>query len=211
MNFNHTIEYLTDRLLSKLPGLKAQLNKAPGDISHNVKRYKKPVEARQSAVTLLLYENNRAESDVILIKRAEYNGSHSGQIGFPGGKEENDDASLLHTALRETKEEIGLHEIHVLGSLSPLFIPVSNFNVNPFIGYLTEKPNFVLDPREVQEVLTIPLKHLLDVDNELVTHKKLNGTKYRIPYYHVHEHMLWGASAMIMSEFLALFNTKHTI
>ncbi len=103
---------------------------------------------------------------MVFIKRNEYDGPHSAQVSFPGGAWENRDRTLQHTAIRETREELGISgELEILGSLTDLHIPVSNFLVTPFVGWMAETPLFKPDPTEVQYVIEVPLQSLLSSSN----------------------------------------------
>lgn len=162
---------------------------------------------RESSVLVLLYLP-AAEEDLhlALIKRAEYDGVHSGQISFPGGGREGKE-SLQATALREAYEEVGIlpAELSILGALSPLYIPPSNFLVYPFVAYQPYRPAFRLDHREVAALIEAPLALLRDPASRCWT--KLNHPalgQIEIPYFNVYGHQVWGATAMILSEFLAI-------
>jgi 8-oxo-dGTP pyrophosphatase MutT (NUDIX family) len=196
------LENLIKKLQMELPGSEAHEIMKPGG---RVLRPANSIKPRQSAVLILLYEKND-ELELIMIKRAEYDGVHSGQIAFPGGKKESTDSDLMETAYRETAEEVGLHhsEIDILGKLSPLWIPVSNMCVHPFVGYYKADPIFVIQEKEVQKVLTFPLHELLK--EETITKSIFSGKKYSIeaPCYKVNGEKIWGASAMILSELITI-------
>lgn len=166
-----------------------------------VSRDKDPVDA---AVMALFYPAGR-RSQLVFIKRNAYDGPHSAQISFPGGARENGDPSLQHTAIRETREELGINgKMEVLGSLTPLYIPVSNFMVYPFVGCLFDAPVFNPDPSEVQYVVEASLEALLDPINrgsETLFHHEM---PIEAPYYRVGKEKIWGATAMILSELLQL-------
>lgn len=158
---------------------------------------------RESAVMMLLYEKNDI-LHTVFVQRPDYEGVHSGQIGFPGGKREPSDNTLLFTALRETLEEVGvmIHPHEVIGQLSELYIPPSNFLVQPFVAWLDEAPAFVPDEREVRELLEEPVLPFLQ-DNALVK-KSIYLPVYKVtvesPAYEVSGRTLWGATAMMMRE-----------
>lgn len=158
-----------------------------------------------SAAVLILIYPSGSRITLVLIKRNEYEGPHSAQVSFPGGAWENSDGSLEETALRETREELGIEEkVTLLGSLTPLYIPVSNFMVTPFLGYTNHRPIFHPDPTEVQYVIEASLDSFGDPANlrsETVTRQKQN---LLIPYYFIKREKIWGATAMIISEFLQL-------
>ena len=187
-------------LKQELPGEQAQVLMAPTFRGHVSSRYK-PVDA---AVLALLYPSE-GQLSLVFIKRNEYDGPHSAQISFPGGIRESGDLTLKDTALREAREEVGINgEIEVLGSLSPLHIPVSNFMVFPYVGWMKETPSFFPDPTEVQYVVEAPLQTLMDPsnrDSETLYHREMH---IKAPYYRVGEEKIWGATAMILSELLQL-------
>ena len=187
-------------LSRKLPGEQAQLRMAPA-FRGQVSSPEKPLEA---AVLALLYPSD-GQLHLVFIKRNEYDGPHSGQISFPGGAREAGDLSLKETALREAREEVGINgRIEVVGSLTPLHIPVSNFMVYPYVGWMKETPVFHPDPSEVQYVVEAPLNTLLDpsnCDSETLFH---HGIPIEAPYYRVGEEKIWGATAMILCELLQL-------
>ena len=163
-------------------------------------------EPRKSAVLVLLFSENE-NLKITLIKRAEYDGIHSGQLAFPGGKQEPTDQSLRETALREAYEEVGVHEsdIDILGKLSTLYIPISNMEVHPFVGMHKNKPIFVKQDKEVQQVLIPNLNDFLDYSH--IRTDIFEGLNYKVqaPCYTLNNFKVWGATAMIMSEFVQIF------
>lgn len=158
-----------------------------------------------SAVLCLFYPNNQDETCFILTKRAQYKGVHSSQISFPGGKQETFDTDLRETALRETYEEIGINNIKIFRNLTKTYIPPSNFYVSPFMGYV-DKINTFKTNEEVVEILEIKLADLLDDCNLSV---KQMTTSYmqnvEVPYFKLQNEIVWGATAMILSEIKDLF------
>ena len=190
-------------LRHKLPGEKAHLRMAPtfrGDPTSME-------DAVQAAVLVLFYPSD-GKTHLVFIKRNEYDGPHSAQVSFPGGARETGDNTMEETALRETREEIGVSgPIEILGSLTPLHIPVSNFMVYPFVGWMEEIPVFRPDPTEVQYVIEVSLKELLDPanrDSETLYH---HGQPIEAPFYRVGKEKIWGATAMMLSEVLLLATT----
>lgn len=146
--------------------------------------------------------------EVLLMKRPVYKGTHSGQISFPGGKFELGDQSLKETAFREAFEEVGLRKemYRFIGVLSWLYIPPSNFYVEPYVTYSTQCPELILQTNEVAYTLSVPLSKICDRsllrDAEVVT-------KYgsmRVPAFHWQDEVIWGATAMILGELSALFS-----
>jgi 8-oxo-dGTP pyrophosphatase MutT (NUDIX family) len=194
------------RLSLPLPGVEAQLKMAHVERKLNFSRFKIPEYARMGAVLILLFEDD-GNVKTCFIERTQYDGVHSGQIAFPGGKKEPDE-TLDETALRETEEEIGVKrsDITLLGQLTELYIPPSNFLVHPFVGAIGYRPDFFPQPAEVAEVVEIKIDDLSDV--RLRGEKKIllsNGSMVQTPYYSLHGKTVWGATAMIISEFLEVF------
>lgn len=140
------------------------------------------------------------------MKRPEYEGSHSGQISLPGGKIEINDTSLAHTALRETNEELGISEenIQILGNLTSLKIQVSGFEVNPFVGFLKVKPLWKPDPNEVKYLIETPVNTLLDPSTTMVENRNLHNKNIDVPFFYIRNEKIWGATAMILSEFVEI-------
>jgi 8-oxo-dGTP pyrophosphatase MutT (NUDIX family) len=157
---------------------------------------------RKSAVMILLWPENRIIHS-LLIRRPVYEGVHSGQMAFPGGSYETGDPGLVDTAIRETKEEIGVEiiENQVAGILTPLYIPVSNFLVQPVVACLDRRPVFKADPEEVSEILDFELELIL-VPSAVKSKLRVlaNGLKAETPYYDIRGSEVWGATAMILSE-----------
>lgn len=194
-------EGLKRQLLLQLPGIEAQNLMAP------IKRPSPDLYInnypQRGAVLVLLYPQNNVFQTVTML-RSDYNGPHSGQISFPGGKHEEADENFEKTALREAKEELGIDidRIEILGAMTELYIPISNFIVYPFLGIMDEAPDFSPDPVEVQKVIEIGLHKLLDE-----THVKrkpimisLIGKEIETPYFDLEGQTIWGATAMILSE-----------
>lgn len=160
---------------------------------------------RLGGVLLLLYCVDE-KLHLVLTRRPDYDGVHSGQISFPGGRHEPPE-TLEMTALRETHEEIGISpaDVALLGGLTPLFVVPSNFEVHPFVGrYMRNKrPVFAPDTREVAAILEVPLRLLLDPATRVEEEMELRGgLRLRVPCFRVGEQRVWGATAMILSEFL---------
>lgn len=184
-----------------LPGEKAQASMLPeGRSLEPATRSPRP-----AAVLLLLYPK-QDQWHTVFIKRNEYPGHHSGQVSFPGGKRDGNDKDLAGTAIREAKEETGIDEsgIRLAGPLSPLHIPVSGFHVHPFVGMLFNTPYFRPDPTEVQYLIETPVRDLLNPAIRKVTNMVIREKEVKVPYYQVKDEIIWGATAMILAEFLAL-------
>lgn len=161
--------------------------------------------AKKSAVMILMY-NDEFGTKVIFIRRSFYVGIHAGQIAFPGGRFEEEDITVENTALREIEEEIGIKpkEINVVGRLSDIFVPASNFIISVFVGFLDEKPEYKIDEREVAEIIEVELSEFFQ--NDVISEKEFlvpsTSKSVKAPYYKVGNIELWGASAMVMSELI---------
>ena len=199
---------LIQSLSQSLPGQTAQFLMTPS-FRHNFPDKTNPTQA---GVMLLLYPNP-VELNLVFIKRAEYPGVHSGQISFPGGKYESTDLNIISTALRETEEEIGIHAswVKVLGELTSLYIPASEFEVYPVVGFLANKPKFNIDENEVQYVIEVSVDFLLNPAIRAI--KPFANDRYQghIPYFDIEGNEVWGATAMILNEFLEIVKmiTNH--
>lgn len=195
------VERLKDRLKEPLPGREAQIKMAPKPIDERRFSEDPSRPAKLGGVMILFYPDDIG-IHIPLMKRPEYNGAHSGQISFPGGKLEKGDKDLVATALRETQEEIGVEQaaVEVIGNLSEMFIIASNFKVLPTIGVLYEKPEFVPDLIEVVEVFPMNLRQLHDESIRKI--KTMHFPPYTIqsPYFEVRGEVVWGATAMMLSE-----------
>ena len=208
------IDRLAARLQEPLPGLDAQLQMAPLERRLNIKRLRIPDDARQSAVLILLYPHESRQWHLPLQVRNAYAGVHSRQIGLPGGGREHYDADYEATALRETEEEIGIPSNHIqlLGRLSPLYIPPSNYYVQPIVGAMDHIPDFEPDPSEVAELLQVPLHDFLNPANrQEVTLTNRQGNPYVVPSFQIQQRTIWGATAMMMSEFRVLVDSIEPI
>ena len=163
-----------------------------------------PENRREGAVLLLLYKKGD-EYFFPLTLRHDYKGAHANQISFPGGKIENEDKTKLDTALRETKEEIGvdIEHIELIGELTQIYIPPSNFMVSAFAGVYQGKPTFVKEEKEVKEIIEVPLKSLFN--KEIVKETEVliqGGMKLKTPYLELENQVVWGATAAILAEFI---------
>ncbi len=202
------IETLEHRLQLSLPGKDAHAK-----MTH-LGRFPNPTipsEHKKASVLILLYQKSTDWHTVLMKRTSRFkNDKHKGQISFPGGQAETFDINKAATAVRETEEEVGIPgtNIKVLGGLSQLYIPVSNFLVHPFVGYVPEEPNFSLDSDEVDEIIETPLSLLMDGAIQQETTIDLpNGFQLKnVPYFDVHGHVVWGATSMIISEFITVLD-----
>lgn len=199
---------LTEKLQQPLPGRAAQLRMA-----HAIRgNYKEPTkDARIACVLALLYQKNN-EWHIVLIERASSNSNdrHKGQVSFPGGKLEKSDTSLQAAAIREAEEEIGIigHDVRILGELTELYIPVSNFLVYPFVGILDYAPIFKAQEEEVANIFEVPLSDLLSLKNRKTKDMKVSSNiiMKNVPYFDLEGYVVWGATAMMLSELCDLLS-----
>lgn len=199
---------LSDKLSEPLPGTAAQFQMA-----HQVRRQEiqPPITARKAGVLVLLYPKQEHWHLVLIRRRSNVgNDRHAGQVSFPGGAFEQTDPSLEYTALREAAEEVGapVDRALMLGQLSQLYIPVSNFLVFPFVAQLDFTPELQADPSEVEYIIETPLSVLLNSDNQRKKNLRISKqmTLKEVPYYAVGEHVVWGATAMMLSELLTVIS-----
>jgi 8-oxo-dGTP pyrophosphatase MutT (NUDIX family) len=196
------IDWLKERLQQPLPGIVAQ-ERMTGRVLPMPDEV--PVDARQGAVLALLYPIDSL-LNLLLIRRTADGGVHSGQVSFPGGKQDPEDADLLATALREAQEEVGLLscDVDVIGTLSSLYIPVSNFNVQPFVAYTPQRPDHILSAAEVEHVIEVPITELFHperITKVVVTSPGDKSFIRKVPAYKLQdETVIWGATAMMISE-----------
>ncbi|MCT4603247.1 MAG: CoA pyrophosphatase [Marinifilum sp.] len=199
------IRQLNEELNKGLPGFEAQKLMSPSIRKHALKK-SDPSIAKDSSVLLLFYLKN-GQLHLPFIKRTSGNTSHSGQISLPGGKYEESDSNRTVTAIRETNEELGVDckKIKILGFLTELYIPVSDFMVLPVLGYCKHCPEFKMNPFEVEEVIEMPVQQLLSTKNISEFSFTKNNLTINAPYFDAKGHKIWGATAMILSELRELF------
>ncbi len=208
MKFSHFLSIIPKLQQLDTDGIKAHEALAPTDREINYKKEELLNKSPQNAgVMALFYPNKAEETMLILILRKTYKGVHSGQIGFPGGKEEIRDQDIQETALRETYEEVGVRPSSVITikQLSELYIPTSNFWVHPFVGYVKNTPQFKRQESEVEELLPISIDDFLN-DKNLVTQKLTThtGKEIQVPAFSLNQKIIWGATAMMLNEVKSL-------
>jgi 8-oxo-dGTP pyrophosphatase MutT (NUDIX family) len=169
-----------------------------------------PKDARHSAVLVLLYPHQDTFRTVFM-QRAEDGRVHSGQISFPGGKVEEEDEGYVHTALREAEEELGIPapQVEILGMMTEMYIPPSNFLVYPTVGFIPHRPDFIPDAKEVARVIEVDLPTLGDDSiravREIEQRTRWGHYRTQAPSFLIDEkYLIWGATAMMISELLAI-------
>ena len=194
-------------LEAPLPGPNAHLPLAP-----RPRRGWHPGQVRPGALTaagLVLLYPLRDQPHVLLTVRAGALAQHAGQVSFPGGKLEEDE-TVSHAALREAAEEVGVNpdEVRLLGGLSTLYIPVSNFALHPVLGIANQRPLFRPDEAEVRRLLEAPVRVLLDSAGPRRGMRWRGDEQVQVPYFEVCEERVWGATAMILAELLAMLGVS---
>ena len=215
MNFKDLKRIIPKLKLSNLNSKTSQIKLAPSFRKEFIKlNSNKLLSSKKAAVIAALYEDDN-KVRLILILRNTYNGVHSNQIGFPGGRVEDYDKTLFDTAIRETYEEIGVRvqKNELIRELHEIYIPPSNFNVYPFLVILNHPPSFVKDDKEVKEVITIDLESLLNckiTQTQIPIPAKLNELNIQndveVPAFKLAGYNVWGATAMMLSEIKDLIN-----
>lgn len=211
-----SIQAIQQQLQQQLPGPEAQYKMAHVvrqnylDLKPDV-----PVNARIACVLALLYPKLEEDMHIVLIERISSNPKdrHKGQVSFPGGRYEDEDGTFERGALREAQEEVGVDpdRISILGPLTELYIPVSNFKVYPFVGYVDERPSFRPQLSEVKQIIEVPIEHLTNPATRQFTNIRINEqiTLNRVPFYNVQGKIVWGATAMILSELITVLHASR--
>ena len=205
-SFHAFTEHLLHRLQKPLPGEAAHQKMA------SMARYRlgvKPNERTRRSAVLICFYPYQNSIYLPLILRPQYDGVHAGQMAFPGGRVERIDENLTRTALREAQEEVGIRvsDVNVLGLLTELYIPPSNFYVQPVVGVLPYRPDFYPDPREVEAVVEVDLNTLLDDTIVGDSQIEVRGLLVDAPFYQIQGYRVWGATAMMISELLMVLES----
>lgn len=194
---------LETALKGSLPGSSAHAKMVNYDRPSIERALQNNVNATPSAVLVLLYPKNE-RLHTLLMLRTPYEGVHGSQVSFPGGKKEITDNDLLETALRETQEEFGIRtdRLKILGQLTEVFIPPSKFLVTPYVAFTEDPGDIRPDPVEVAEVIEAPLLDLMNDDyvKEKTLFVRTLNSKIKVKYFDVNGHVVWGATAMMISE-----------
>jgi len=202
MQFSHFKSQVDSLKTNTLGGITSQFKLVPElRVQFSEEKIKKS-NPRKAAVLALFYPDNNGETLFLLTKRASYNGTHSAQISFPGGKVDQIDNDITQTALRELEEEVGVHRntVELIRQISDTYIPPSNFLVTPFIGFVKEKPKFIPN-EEVAEIIEVAVKDL--INDNFISSVKMNTSymnEIEVPCFTFNNQIVWGATAMILSE-----------
>lgn len=204
MNFETFLQSVSKIPQIPLPGQASQFKMSPPFRLEMMEQQKEAMKtSKKAAVTALFYPDEKQVTKLILILRKTYKGVHSAQVGFPGGRHEDSDESLKHAALRETWEEVGvpIADIEILRAMTELYIPPSNFTVYPFFGITHKTPMFVKQDEEVEDLIEVVLADFLDETSvtsvEVMTSLETN---MEVPAFRLNGHIVWGATAMMLSE-----------
>ncbi|MCB9189728.1 MAG: CoA pyrophosphatase [Flavobacteriales bacterium] len=207
------IDNIERRLKGNLPGVSAHEIMAPYQRRTAKDVIEEKKDCRKAATLMLLYPKN-GQWFFALMLRPDYDGVHGGQVSFPGGKIEKGETPE-QAAIRECEEEIGIDgsKIKLLGKLTDVYIPPSNILVNPFVGYIDYEPVFYPDRKEVEQVLEVPLNDVFRDD--LIKQKKIEVGRYsdnpiilEVPYFEFCYETVWGATALMISEFKEMMKEK---
>jgi len=207
------IDHLQLQLQKPLPGRPAEYSLSFEDTKA---RSIIPDNAKLAGVLVLFYPKGKDWHLVLIERTSRYESDrHKGQISFPGGRHEEDDRSMFETALREAEEEVGVkpEKVEILGSLSDLYIPVSNFHVFPKVAFAREAPVFIPQPSEVESILEVPF-HVFQQPNALqrMSLPMSNGFVLpNVPHFKIYNKIVWGATLMMLGELLAVVGDHKVI
>lgn len=203
MNFQEFLEYVPKLMTAELPAEVSHIKMAPLERIESLKKIDIGIKKPKIAAVMMLFYPKNGITHLVLIVRNSYKGVHSAQIAFPGGKYEPQDEIFENTALRETHEEVGIHpnSMEIIKTFTPMYIPPSDFMVHPFLGISKEEIVFIPDPKEVANIIELPLAVFLS--DTIIADTKLS-TSYAnditVPAFKIEEHIVWGATAMMLSE-----------
>ena len=210
ITINKIAEQIKERLKKPLPGNESHLTtriKTKSEVT-----FPNTQETARPAAVLILLFPFEDEIQFFLTKRTEDVEHHKGQISLPGGIRENNE-SLNETALRETKEEVGIDSTKIIisGSLTPFFIPVTGYIVHPFIGWCKEKPSTKIHDVEVNQLFSVSITELMDEKILQTEQWNIRGYDAIVPYYNFGKCKVWGATAAILSEFKSILEDISSI
>ena len=206
MDFQHFITQLKITINNDLPGEESH-QKMRVIYDQSIELPFSKINSIPAAVLILLY---LADNEIyfFLTKRTDELKHHKGQISLPGGTQEGNE-KLIDTALRETQEEIGINKtsISIIGTITPLFVPVTGFMIYPFIGYSLNKLDPKPDPVEVATIFSVNISDLLNKENRTTEQRNIRGYDVQVPYFKLNDYQVWGATSMILSEFRDLIKS----
>ena len=203
MRFDEFLKYAPKVLNVELPAMNAHKKMVPPNREELLKNTDFTKITPKKAAVMMLFYPKKEQTHLALILRTSYNGVHSSQIAFPGGKVEPEDVDLMQTAIRETHEEIGVHptNINVVRAFTEVYIPPSNYMVYPFLGYSDDELSFELQEDEVAGLVELSLVEFMNEKNIVTnTMKTSYAGSIEVPGFQVDEHFVWGATAMMLSE-----------
>ena len=203
MDFQYFLEHVAYLAEAELPAMKAHAIMAPVERLETLQNPINVINTPRTAAVLMLLYPKKGETHLVLIVRNAYEGVHSAQVAFPGGKYEDTDSDFAYTALRETQEEVGVNpqEVELIKPFTPMYIPPSNFMVHPFLGFAKQELRFVPDPSEVARIIELPLAVFLDESIVIETRLATSYAKeISVPAFNIEETIVWGATAMMLSE-----------
>jgi 8-oxo-dGTP pyrophosphatase MutT (NUDIX family) len=202
---------LRKRLAGTLPGVDAQMRFAPVPPRSGWTAGHFPADSRSAAALVLLYPR-KDDVAIPLTVRSRALARHAGQISLPGGATD-DGETLVDAALREASEEIGVDpvSVRVLGELTPVHVLVSGFTLHPVVGVTDQRPAFIAAPDEVEEILEVSLDHLRDASRIRLATRIREGVAVEYPYFDLLGHQVWGATAMVLGEFICLLQDEHEL
>ena len=203
------INKIKSTIHESLPGWEAQKQMMPVRHENLNATPANKLKPKEGSVMILLYQKNDQVYFPLML-RPNYNGVHGGQISLPGGKKEEQDKDFIDTAIRETEEEIGIKakDVKILGRLTELFVFASNFTIIPVVGYISVPPMFIPNPYEVEAIIETPVGDLLNEKMIKNTSLHVRGFDIDTPYFDIGGNIVWGATAMVLSEFKALLKDE---
>lgn len=206
--YEDLLQHISRLLKQKLPGEDAHRKMSPPGRRLKV-HLSETNHVKYSSILLLLFPDN-GEIYTCLTRRNPNMKTHPGQVSFPGGKIEEGESPEL-TAMREAQEEVGISplDVRLLGRLSELYIPVSGYSIFPYVGWMDYRPQFKLNADEAEKLILFPLTDFLQNKQVSYTEMKTNRGELTVPYYPFDGEKIWGATAMILSEFFEVLKAGN--